>query len=346
MDTVIVDSSRTGFAFRESGKPFIPVGLNYDHDEHFRLLEDYWIHEWDKVREDVEVIRKLGANSIRIHLQTERFLESPEQANQQQLEQLAQFIELARDHELYLNITGLGAYHKEDQPDWYTYQNEQERWETQAFFWKQVAAVTAAYDNIFCLNLINEPVIAGGTRPAGAWLGHAFVDGKTYTQFVVLRGKERDRFALARNWIKKMKSAVRSQDPEHLITIGLMDWSLERPPELNTGFTPHKIKDLVDFFGIHVYPASNGRKEFVDTVSAFNIGLPVVLEEVSHLECDIEEFVGHVEAVRPFIHGLFSFYTAVHDDPPTEFHRHQAGGMDDITTYFRDIGSAYFDSDT
>ncbi len=47
------------------------VGVNYDHDSQGegRLLEDYWIDEWETVRGDFREMKELGANVVRIHLQ-------------------------------------------------------------------------------------------------------------------------------------------------------------------------------------------------------------------------------------------------------------------------------------
>src|SRR5262249_44516097 len=49
MEWVKVGKDQRGFVLAKSGRPFIPWGLNYDHDEKGRLLEDYWEAEWPKV---------------------------------------------------------------------------------------------------------------------------------------------------------------------------------------------------------------------------------------------------------------------------------------------------------
>src|SRR5262249_32008915 len=56
------------------GKPFAPLGFNYDHDEKGRLLDDYWDGEWPKVERDFGAMRDLGANVVRIHLQFAKFM--------------------------------------------------------------------------------------------------------------------------------------------------------------------------------------------------------------------------------------------------------------------------------
>ena len=55
MEWVRVADDARGFSLASSGRPFTPWGFNYDHDEHLRLLEDYWDAEWSKVEEDFDL---------------------------------------------------------------------------------------------------------------------------------------------------------------------------------------------------------------------------------------------------------------------------------------------------
>ena len=79
-------------------------------------LEDYWLGEWQTVVEDFEEIRSLGANTVRIHLQTAKFMNTPAEPNETSLKQLARLVKLAEDTGLWLDITGLGCYHRKDVP--------------------------------------------------------------------------------------------------------------------------------------------------------------------------------------------------------------------------------------
>ncbi len=44
-----------------SGKSFRVWGVNYDHDEEGKLIEDYWTSDWARVVEDMQEIKELGA---------------------------------------------------------------------------------------------------------------------------------------------------------------------------------------------------------------------------------------------------------------------------------------------
>src|SRR5438876_6351007 len=94
------------FIYSDSGWEFRPWGFNYDHDASNRLLETYWIKEWNAVAGDFEEMKRLGANTVRIHLQVSRFMKSADKTNRESLAQLARLLTLAQKTGLYLDITG------------------------------------------------------------------------------------------------------------------------------------------------------------------------------------------------------------------------------------------------
>ena len=65
------------------------------------------------------MIMDLGANVVRIHLQTGKFLQSADEPNEQALSRLKDLLALAEKTGLYLDLTGLACYHKQDVPAWY-----------------------------------------------------------------------------------------------------------------------------------------------------------------------------------------------------------------------------------
>ena len=140
MPRVAVSPDGKGFVLEPSGTRFTPWGFNYDHDEQGRLLEDYWASGWERVERDFRAMKALGANVVRIHLQAGRFLDGPDRANEQALGRLAELLRLAEGVGLYLDLTGLGCYHKADVPAWYDKLSEKGRWDVQAHFWRAVAA--------------------------------------------------------------------------------------------------------------------------------------------------------------------------------------------------------------
>ena len=184
------------FVLGESGRPFRVWGVNYDHDSHGhgRLLEDYWENEWETVRGDFQEMKELGANVVRIHLQTGKFMSAPDTPNEKSLAQLRRLLALAEETGLYLDITGLGCYHKADTPPWYDAMDEAARWDVQARFWSAVAKTCRDSRAVFCYDLMNEPVISG--KKEDGWLAGE-LGGKYFVQRLTLepgkRTPDRDR---------------------------------------------------------------------------------------------------------------------------------------------------------
>lgn len=295
-----------GFVILPAGEPFVPVGFNYDHDDAGRLLEDYWNDEWATVEEDFAEMRALGANVVRVHLQLGRFLLGPDRADPGSLRRLGDLLDLAARHELRLDVTGLGLYHKADVPPWLDALDESARWEAQAVFWREVARVARGHAGLFCHDLMNEPVVAGdGGRTD--WLGEPF-GGKHFVQFVALDARGRPRPEIALAWTRRMAGAIRESDPDALVTIGLVPWSLDRPG-LTSGFVPSVVAPELDFVSVHLYPKRGAIDEAIGTLRGFaEVGKPVLIEETFPLECGIGDFARFHEEARPLAAGWIGFY--------------------------------------
>jgi hypothetical protein len=190
MERIRVGKDGKGFVLETSSRPFIPWGFNYDHDETGRLLEDYWEAEWAKVEEDFVEMRRLGANVVRVHLQFGKFMAAADRPNTAALDRLVKLLRLAERERLYLDLTGLGCYHKKDVPAWYDKLSEKDRWDAQARFWEAVAGRCADSPAVFCYDLMNEPVVPGGKRKDGDWLGPPFA-GKHFVQVITLDQADR-----------------------------------------------------------------------------------------------------------------------------------------------------------
>src|SRR5215831_15801425 len=95
MPRVAVSRDSKGFVLKPSGKPFVPWGFNYDHDEKGRLLEDYWDDEWPTVEAHFAQMKKLGANVVRVHLQLAKFMDGPDKPNKKALDRLVKLLQLA-----------------------------------------------------------------------------------------------------------------------------------------------------------------------------------------------------------------------------------------------------------
>jgi hypothetical protein len=307
LEWIQVSGDNAGFVLADSKRPFIPWGFNYDHDRDGRLIEDYWYDQWPAVESDFHEMKGLGANVVRIHLQFGQFMESPTRPRRRSLDQLARLVKLADVTGLYLDVTGLGCYHKADVPAWYDALSEPERWQAQSIFWEAVARTCAESPAVFCFDLMNEPVVAGGDQRRDDWLGPGFGD-KHFVQYITLDRIGRQRPEIARKWIHTLVAAIRKHDPRHLITVGLVPWSLDRPG-LTSGFVPEQIAVDLDFVAVHIYPETGKVDEALQTLQGFAaVGKPVVIEEIFPLKCDAQELGGFIDQSRRYATGWIGFY--------------------------------------
>jgi hypothetical protein len=301
------------FVLAHSGKSFRVWGVNYDHDAqgNGRLLEDYWEKEWRVVREDFREIRDLGANVVRIHLQIGRFMNGPNEPNTKSLSRLRKLLKLAESNRLYLDLTGLGCYHKKDVPPWYDGLNEAQRWEVQANFWRAIARTCRRSPAVFCYDLMNEPIV-GGTESEG-WLAGE-LGGKYFVQRLTLKANGRSPQEIAAAWVKKLTAAIRQEDPNRLITVGAIPWSMVWPNAKSIIYAPEATR-LLDFVSIHVYPKTGEVEKALQAMHVYDLGKPLVIEELFPLECSLEEMDEFLQRSRTMAEGWISFYwgKTVHD---------------------------------
>lgn len=289
-----------------SGRKFVGWGVNYDHDDAGRLLEDYWHDEWPTVTEDFAEIKDLGANVVRVHLQVAAFLDGPQEPNAPALAQLARLVELAEQTGLYLDITGLGCYHKQDVPPWYDALTESERWDVQACFWEAVARTCASSHAIFCYDLMNEPILPGANKVETDWLAGAFA-GKYFVQRIALDLAGRTRRQVAKTWVDTLVAAIRKHDKNHMITVGVIPWA-HVFPKAKPLFYSEQVGANLDFVSVHFYPKKGEVEKALTALAVYEVGKPLVIEEMFPLSCSLEELDAFIDSSRGIVDGYVSFY--------------------------------------
>jgi hypothetical protein len=285
-------------SFTADGKPFSPRGFNYDRDYKSRLLEDYWHDEWPTVEQDFAEMKDLGANVVRVHLQFARFMDAADQPNEKNFAQLQRLVDLAEQTGLYLDLTGLACYRKQDVPQWYDDLPEPARWDAQARFWQEVARHCAKSPAIFCYDLMNEPVAADKKQPDKQWLVPHALGGFYYVQYLNLDPAGRSRDEIFRSWATCLAGGIARHDANHLITVGMLP------------FAPGEVARDLDILSVHIYP-KNGKVaddlKLIETFAQYN--KPIVIEEIFPLACDIntlEDFLTRAQAAG--VDGYIGFY--------------------------------------
>lgn len=309
LERIVLSADGAGFVGTESGAPFIVWGVNYDHDRDGRLLEDYWGPDAAVVEEDFLEIQALGANVVRIHLQLGRFMAAPDRVDSGALERLGWLLRLAEETGLYLNLTGLGCYHLGDVPAWYDPMEEAERWEVQAAFWRGVAEACASSPAVFCYDLMNEPVVGGGGDDNPGWLAGEF-GGKHFVQRIALDLAGRTREQVADAWTRKLTEAIRLHDPDRLITVGVIPWA-HVWPNAKPLFHAPPAGDHLDFVSVHFYPKQGEVDKALTALAVYDLGKPLVVEEMFPLHCSQDELVDFIDGSRTLAEGWISFYWGV-----------------------------------
>ncbi len=293
------------FVLPGSGSDFRPWGFNYDHDASNRLLETYWIQEWNAVAGDFEEMKQLGANTVRIHLQVSRFMKSARKPKRKSLAQLTRLLTLAERNGLYLDITGLGCYDKKDVPNWYNKLNEAKRWDVQARFWDAVAETCKNSPAVFCYDLMNEPVLTEDKKDRD-WTPGAFGD-RYFVQRLTLDFQGRSPKEIARAWVDKLVAAIRKHDQGRLVTVGAIPWAMTWPNAKPLFYSPEVSKNL-DFVSVHFYPKHDEVEKALKAVAVYDIGKPIVIEEMFPLSCSVAELDRFIDGSRPLASGWIGFY--------------------------------------
>lgn len=297
---------KTHFVCDDTGRKVVMWGFNYDRDDDGRLLEDYWEEEWDTVAADFAEMKALGANVVRVHLQLAQFMSSADRPNGNNLLRLVKLVRLAEETGLYLDVTGLGCYRKRDVPAWYNALDESARWAVQARFWKAVAGVCKDSPAIFCYDLMNEPILGGGDDKQD-WLPGKPLGGKHYVQRITVDPRGRTEKEIAGAWVKTLSAAIRSVDNRHMITVGVIPWAQVFKGAKPLFYSP-EVGGPLDFVSVHFYPKAVDVEESLAVLKVYEVGKPLVIEEIFPLEAGIEKTGQFIETSRTHVDGWMSFY--------------------------------------
>ena len=320
-----VGLSTEGKTFALAGQPaaaFVPWGFNYL-GEFEQLAEEQWAtpEGWWRVERDFREMKRLGANVVRWHLQFETFMGAPDKPKADELVRLGKLLDLACETRLYLDLTGLGCYRLKRIPAWYDKLSEAERWAAQAVFWGAVAKTCAGHSAVFCYDLMNEPVMNEPGPKGHPWVGGE-LGGFHFVQRISNAPAGRDTKAIAEAWVTKLVAAIRQHDKETLITVGVIPWAFVWQGAEPVFYSPQVARHL-DFVSIHVYPAANRVEKEKAALARYDIGKPLVVEEIFPLNCSVRDLDKFIDATSDRVDGWVAHYFG---HPPAE---HRAGGKPD-----------------
>jgi hypothetical protein len=307
----LVPGART---FRLStGKPFSPFGVTY-----YRPGTGWAPQVWkqfdpEATSKDFARMKELGLNCVRVFLSYGSFYSEPGKLDPQGLEKFDKFLQIAESADIYVHPTG--PDHWEGLPKWQPVTIEDEK-NLQALesFWKLFAARYRGRHVIFAYDLKNEPEIGWDTeglrKQWNTWLERKYGTPASLLRSwgstnkvewaALLPPRDKDalksrelldyqefREEIADTWTRRQVEAIKSVDPQALVTVGLIQWSV---PSLLPGsiryycaFRPARQAKFLDFMEVHFYPFANGPYEYRnDADEAANLAyLESVVREVA-----------------------------------------------------------------
>jgi len=244
-------------------------------------------------REDFARMRELGINCVRVFLSYGSFYRTPGVLDGEGLAKLDQLLEIAEQNGIYVHPTG--PDHWEGTPRWARADRIADEKALAALesFWRLFAARYRGRHAIFAYDLRNEPKVSWDDpvmrRRWNAWLRQRYgsVSGLARAWGVPLRDVhwtrepppeakdapgdrrlldyQRFREDVADEWTRRQVAAIKAADPEALVTVGLIQWSVPlRLPRVQaySGFRPERQAKLLDFLEIHFFPFERGFYEY------------------------------------------------------------------------------------
>ncbi len=306
LERVVVADDAKGFRLLSSGKAFVPWGQN---SSCANLLE--------RMKQDPAAVKKqwmemkaAGTNVIRIHPEMPRIMRGPDQVDVVAMEQLKALLVLAEETGMYLKITGLACYTIKDRMPWYDGMKETERWKTQAFFWENIARVCSKSSAVFAYDLVNEPA-AVGKATEGWYMGK--MGDVEFCQRLSLDAGTRSHEEIMSQWTERMVAAIRAQDREHLITMGMLPF-----PEAYKSTVRH-----LDFVSPHLYPKTGKVDEELKLLERFCWGKPIVIGETFPLTCGVDDLRQFLLRSKKHAHGWLGQWP---DESPDTLRTMKANG--------------------
>jgi hypothetical protein len=276
----------------ETGAPFVPLGVTYYRPGTGWAPQVWRQFDAEATRKDFARMKELGVNCARVFLSYHSFYTDPGVLRPEGLAKFDEFLALAEEAGIYVHPTG--PDHWEGPPNWQPVAIEDPRTlDALESFWKLFARRYRGRNVIFAYDLKNEPEVGWdsellksrwnawlqeryGTaeKAAAAWgtgnqpqLGGILAPpAKDALKDAKLLDYQAFREAIADEWTRRQAAAIKSADPEALVTVGLIQWSV---PALLPGnvryyaaFRPERQAKLLDFLEIHFYPFARGAYDY------------------------------------------------------------------------------------
>lgn len=298
-----------GSELRVGGERFFAYGYNFVQPATERLFSNPTRRNERRMAKVLTRLRhRYLANSVRIFLEFPTFMPRPKRLDRDALQGLEWLVARAEVEGLRLVLVGNVTTRASRARRWYERMGEARRWDTQALFWRRLAARLRGSESVLFYELANEPIVPN--EPARSWyVGE--LGGQYWAQNVVKDLGGRDPDAVAERWTRKMSRAVDRSDPGALVSIGSFS-----PPGTQNPFRPAVLAPYLDLFSVHEYPDtsvgpfshSSGNRAAAEIRQWAKPGKPLVLSEVYAREGGFEALDAYLRETRDYLSGAISHY--------------------------------------
>ena len=173
-------------------------------------------------------------------------------------------------------------------------------------FWEEIARTCAGHPAVFCYDLMNDPVINEPKAREPAWLGGE-LGGFYFVQRISNKPAGRDSKDIAEAWVKALVGAIRTRDKDTLVTVGVIPWAQVFPGAKPLSYSPQVARHL-DFVSVHFYPAAGKLDKDLAALAVYDVGKPLVIEEIYPLSCSLAELDRFVDGEANRADGWVSHY--------------------------------------
>lgn len=276
------------------GKPFVPFGVNYYRPNTGWPPKLWQTFDPEVTRKDFALLKEYGVNCVRVYptfgsMYSEKGVLTPEG-----IAKFDQFLDIAETHGIYVHPSG--PDHWEGQPRWNNSdQFGEESLQAIEAFWKLFAARYKGRNVIFAYDLRNEPMVPWNSPSMqirwNKWVkdryGTADAAAKAWgvpsvdlAKVAIPKAEDKpgDRMLpdyqncredAADEWARRQVEAIKSVDPNALVTVGNIQWSI--PANVSRvsmygAFRPERQAKYLDFLSFHFYPLDKGGYEYDDPV--------------------------------------------------------------------------------
>ena len=269
-----VDRRHHGFV-DGTGKAFVPCGVSYYRPGTGWAPQVWKQFDAEATRRDFARLKHQGANVVRVFLSFGSFYTEPGRLNPEGLAKFDKFLDLADEAGLYVHPTG--PDHWEGLPAWTKELNVSSNDGNEPLlkvledYWRMFAARYRGRSTIWAYDLHNEPHLAWDTPYLRTqWSAWRKTHGQDPVPVPDPRGKmagaeladyQRFRESIAEKWVARQSQAIHAVDPDALVTVGLLQWSIPAQRikiDQYSAFRPAVIAKHLDFLELHFYPLVNG----------------------------------------------------------------------------------------